>query len=213
MVMTNKKVAIALGVLAVAGGAMWLATRDNEDPARAASAATTGKAAAPTASHDSPPTHARRIDPATRTALLDAIHRAQRPDASARGGARGTGGPGASSPGARPQLADEPEVDKDYIRGQVREIIPLLTECYEKELARDPKLAGKVVVNFTIEGAPDVGGLVTESAIDADASTLESPAVRDCIQDTMYALEIAAPKGGGVVKVVYPFEFSSADGH
>ena len=34
------------------------------------------------------------------------------------------------------------------------------------------------------------------------------PAVRECIQQTMYSLEISAPSGGGQVQVVYPFKFA-----
>jgi hypothetical protein len=143
-------------------------------------------------------------------ALLDAIHRALQAPA-AHGPASASGTSSASSSGPRPALPDEPDLDKDYIRAQVRELIPLLSECYEKELEHDPKLAGSVVVNFTIEGAPDVGGLVSESSIDADKSTISNAAVRECIQETMYGLEIAAPAGGGKVEVNYPFVFRPAE--
>jgi RNA polymerase sigma factor (sigma-70 family) len=201
-VMTLNKIAIGLAVLAVAGGATWLGTRSRGDTARAAgptppASASASAASTPTAAAPGPTSHVRRIDPAARTALLDAIHRAP----------GHTGTTTTSSSGPRPALPDEPDLDKDYIRGQVREMIPLLTECYEKELEHDPKLAGSVVVKFTIEGAPDVGGLVSDSSIDADRSTLANAAVRECIQETMYGLEIMAPKGGGKVEVVYPFEF------
>jgi len=98
-------------------------------------------------------------------------------------------------------------MDKQYIRAAVREIIPLLGDCYLEGMLRNPKLAGKVVVDFTIEGEPDVGGVVGESAIDAKESDLADPAVRECIQETIYALEIDPPASGGVVRVHYPFEF------
>jgi RNA polymerase sigma factor (sigma-70 family) len=206
-VMTVKKVVIALAVLATAGGATWLGVRSRGDTARAAGPNPQATAAATTAAAPGPTAHARRIDPAARAALLEAIQRARQAPASAPA----TASTSATSSGRRPELASEPDLDKDYIRGQVREIIPLLAECYEKELEHDHKLAGTVVVNFTIEGAPDVGGLVSESSIDTDKSTLANPAVQECIQETMYALEIAAPEGGGKVNVVYPFEFRPAE--
>ncbi len=109
-----------------------------------------------------------------------------------------------------PALPPPEAIEKEYIRSSVRELIPLLVECYEEGLARDPKLGGSLVVDFTIEGEPGVGGVVGESAIDAAGSTLTDPAVSECVQETMFAIEIEPPAGGGVVQVRYPFEFRSA---
>jgi RNA polymerase sigma factor (sigma-70 family) len=206
-IMTIKKVAMALAVLAIAGGGTWLAVRGHGDAARA-DAPQSSTAAASAAS--GPTGHAHRIDRDTRATLLDAIRRAHRQDERSLPGSGLPAGQRPSSSGPRPQLAnEEPDLDKDYLRHQMREIIPLLTECYEKELVHDPHLAGTVTVKFTIEGAPDVGGLVTASSID-ESTTLSNKAVQECIQETMYALEIAAPTGGGVVNVTFPFTFSPA---
>ena len=102
-------------------------------------------------------------------------------------------------------------MDKQYIRGAVKEIVPMLSECYEEGLERNPKLAGgTVVVEFTIEGEPGVGGLVGESKIDPKATSLGDDAVLQCIQETMYALKIDPPTNGGIVQVRYPFAFSRA---
>lgn len=84
----------------------------------------------------------------------------------------------------------ESTIDKAYIRRSVRELLPLLQDCYDQGLQRDPKLAGTVVVDFTIEGEPGVGGVIGHSAIDDAASSLSDVATRECIQETMYALEI-----------------------
>lgn len=86
----------------------------------------------------------------------------------------------------------------------------MLTECYEHGVDRDPQLAGTVAVDFTIEGEPGVGGVIGQSAIDPDPAqtTLADPDVRECIQETMYALEIDPPKTGGTVHVHYPFAFA-----
>ncbi|MBA3541455.1 MAG: hypothetical protein H0T79_17720, partial [Deltaproteobacteria bacterium] len=53
------------------------------------------------------------------------------------------------------------------------------------------------------------GGVVGESAIDATQSDLADPAVRECIQETMFAIEIDPPTSGGIVKVSYPFAFAT----
>jgi len=66
-----------------------------------------------------------------------------------------------------------------------------------------------VVADFTIEGEPEVGGVVGESAI--QKTGIHDPAVLECIQETMYALEIDPPAGGGVVHVTYPFKFAASD--
>ena len=44
----------------------------------------------------------------------------------------------------------------------------------------------KLFVQFTIVGEPDVGGLVSESKIVEEGSTLKLTSVRECIRDVMY---------------------------
>jgi RNA polymerase sigma factor (sigma-70 family) len=204
-VMTLKKVVIALGALAVAGSAVWIGTRRSGDSARASSPAPV-TAAAPTKSAP----YVRRIDPETRQKLVLAIHEAWRHEAPPAPGAVPSVRSSGSTP--RPALPDEqPDLDKEYIRSCVRELIPLIAECYEQGLDRNPQLGGKVVVDFTIDGAPDVGGVVSESTIDDKESTLADASVRECIQQTMYSLEISPPEGGGQVHVHYPFTFAPAE--
>lgn len=141
----------------------------------------------------------RKIDPGSRKLLLAHIEeaRAKRAVASSSGGGSSTA----------PAL---PELSKDYIRTQVKAIVPLMLECYEAALEGDPKLAGKLVMKFAIGGEPDVGGLVETSEVDAEASTITNPEMVECMRETMYALELVAPLEGGRMDVTYPFEFSAA---
>lgn len=113
--------------------------------------------------------------------------------------------PATSSP--PPNLTATPDYGKDYIRERVRELIPLMTECYTMALERDPTLEGTVVVEMTLVGEPEVGGLVGTSEVDPEASTLLEDGFSECIRETMYALEIDPPPDGGTVRVRYPFEF------
>jgi hypothetical protein len=184
---------------------VWIGTRRSGDSARASSAA---PAAATSTATGKPAPYVRRIDAETRQKLVYAIHEAQKREAAASAPMHAGGSP-SSSTSPRPELPAGQDLDKDYIRSCVKELIPLLAECYEQGLERDPKLAGSVVVDFTIDGAPDVGGVVSESAIDDD-STLGDATVRECIQQTMYSLEISAPQDGGQVHVKYPFTFRPA---
>jgi RNA polymerase sigma factor (sigma-70 family) len=205
----NKLVVVAVGAAVVGGTAWWLGTRTHAAPsARVASAHQ------PAGSAHARPHVAKLPDKAARDALVAAIH-----EARAKRTAAPSSNPGAppsasttSSQGPAPALPDDGDLDKDYIRSAMQDLIPLLTECYEHGLERDPTLAGSVAVDFTIEGEPGVGGVVGESKIDPDPAetTLRDPDVRECIQETMYALEIDPPKNGGTVRVHYPFTFHPA---
>ena len=115
------------------------------------------------------------------------------------------------SGGASARTADGPvgELDKEYIREQMQALVPLVKECYENALREQPQLTGKLVVNFTIVAEPDIGGLVAASAIAAEDSTILDPAMRECVQETMYGAKFPPPQGGGEVYVTYPFTFQA----
>jgi TonB family protein len=74
-----------------------------------------------------------------------------------------------------------------------------LTECYQREVNRDPSLAGTVHVRFEI--AAD--GRVTASRV--TGSTVRSDAVNDCLARTVTSLHFPA-RGRAVVN--YPFVFA-----
>lgn len=102
------------------------------------------------------------------------------------------------------------ELDKEYIRQQMKALVPLVKECYENALRDRPSLEGKLTVSFTIVAEPDIGGLVADSAIAAEGSTITDSAMRECVQETMYGARFPPPQGGGEVHVTYPFTFSAA---
>lgn len=168
--------------------------------ARDAGAAAPSPDAAPA---PAPARHVRRLaDPAKRPAMLEAIRaQAERRFAEAQ----------AAAAGAPPPTLPEGDLARDYIRTSVKEITPLLVECYEQALGRDAKLAGTITVDFTIEGEPGLGGVIGDSKVREDRSDLKDPELRQCIQETMYAIEIDPPANGGVVRVSYPFTFRPGD--
>jgi hypothetical protein len=112
--------------------------------------------------------------------------------------------------GERASEAAPEDLPKDYIRDQVRALIPLLSECYTHALETDPKIAGKLVVDFAIGGEPAIGGIVEESDVDPAQSTITDAGMIECVRETMYGAEFIAPSEGGRVVVHYPFEFSNA---
>jgi TonB family protein len=72
--------------------------------------------------------------------------------------------------------------------------------CYEKQLKKNPKLAGKVKIQFTILGSGRVGDVQV-----LQDSTGE-PAVGACIKRNMKRWKFPKPDGGSVT-VAFPFVF------
>jgi hypothetical protein len=116
--------------------------------------------------------------------------------------------PGSAAPD-KEAAAALPQLDTEYIRSAITEqLLPVMTECYESALADDPKLAGKIVTEFTLIGVEDVGGVVEEASIRADESTLDSEFVRECMRESLMAVTFDPPADGGQVLVTYDFEFA-----
>ena len=100
--------------------------------------------------------------------------------------------------------ADVGTLDHHYVRERIGDIVPLVKECYENALRDSPALEGKVVVEFALSGEPGAGAVIEESKI-LEGSTIGDPSLRECVQETMYAVELRAPERGGRLVVTYPF--------
>jgi hypothetical protein len=204
----KRRGALALGGLAAAIALLvWFVTRPESPTRSQPELANTSSAGtqAQSASGDSRAAArepARKISAAERQRLLDEIRKSYRD----RNASPSSGSPSLSA-GPAPSLP-EVSVDKDFIRMSVRELIPLLSECFQEGLARDPKLQGTIVVDFTIEGEPGVGGVIGESRVDTAASDLKDATVHECVAATMHAIQIAPPPHGGTVRVRYPLAFA-----
>lgn len=106
-------------------------------------------------------------------------------------------------------------LDPQYIRDAIRDLQPLLRECYELALedARSSgreTLEGRLVTRFVIGGEPDVGGVIEESSV-MDESDLRHPLLEECFTETLFTVELPAPEEGGRVTVHYPFVFRAAE--
>ena len=95
-------------------------------------------------------------------------------------------------------------LDKEIIRRIVRRHLNEVKYCYDQALVKQPKLDGRLVVQFTIAGTGKVLASVMQS------STLSSPAVEMCVVGAIKRWEFPAPNGGGLAIVSYPFQFSPA---
>jgi hypothetical protein len=114
--------------------------------------------------------------------------------------------PGSAAP-SKLEAARLPELDPEYIREAIREqLVPVALDCYTSALQDDPKLAGTLIMNFTIVGAQDVGGVVEDASIGED-STLDSLFVSECLRESLMAVEFEPPPDGGRLEISYPVTF------
>jgi hypothetical protein len=94
-------------------------------------------------------------------------------------------------------LSSAGDLDKAIIRRYIKQHLPQIKACYEKELASKPKLSGTVSTQFIIGGDGKVSA-VSGSGL---------PPVDACVAAVIVKVVFPAPKGGGNVQVNYPFVF------
>jgi hypothetical protein len=94
-------------------------------------------------------------------------------------------------------------LDRKIIQRVIRSHTREVKYCYEQQLQKNRSLAGRVIINFTISGT---GGVVAASA---GGGTLGNSAVSKCIASRVKRWVFPEPNGGGIVRVSYPFVFSS----
>ena len=97
-------------------------------------------------------------------------------------------------------------LEKDDIRAVVRAHIPDVRECYNRGLARDKNLVGRVDVRFTIGPT----GAVSSASVQATTLPFWARFVGRCIARAARRWPFPAPDGGGSVIVSYPFVLEPA---
>lgn len=91
-------------------------------------------------------------------------------------------------------------LDKEIVRRIVRAHVNEVRYCYSQGLTRNPNLAGKLELEFTVLDDGKVGTAVVRS------STLADPQVGHCTAAA--ARRWTFPRPEKVVKVIYPFELA-----
>jgi outer membrane biosynthesis protein TonB len=129
------------------------------------------------------------------------------------GGRGGEGyGKGAANLGERkalnPTVVPKPpqvmgSLSREQIERVVRQHRNEIKFCYEQELQKNPKLAGTIKIKFTISGTGSV-----MSALVAETS-MKNAGVERCMTGKIQRWAFPEPKGGGIVIVNYPFNFSA----
>jgi len=92
-------------------------------------------------------------------------------------------------------------LDKAVIQRVVKRHINEIKYCYEKELVRTIGLKGKIIVSWLIKSDGKV------SDVKISKTTLKSERVESCIIKKIKRWIFPKPKGGGDVKIKYPFNF------
>jgi TonB family protein len=130
-----------------------------------------------------------------------------------KGDGRGTGGHGGIDLGGKGKATTKiipgkttvvGGLDKDVIAKIIRQHQNEIKYCYESELNKNPSLAGKVAVAFTIDPA----GAVSDASV--TETTLNNSTAENCMLSRIRRWKFPEPKGGGVVAVTYPWLFSPA---
>ncbi len=94
-------------------------------------------------------------------------------------------------------------LDSSAIKRVVKRNLPSIKHCYEQELRRNPKLAGKVTVEFTVAVTGAISGTEVVS------SSLNNRAVEGCIVKTIRRWRFPKPEDGDVI-ITYPFIFQAS---
>lgn len=94
------------------------------------------------------------------------------------------------------------DFDANLVVRQIRARLRAIQRCYETELRRNPSLAGKVTVQFTIVERGTI------SAASATENTTGSPAVAACVVSTIRRFRFNPGPEGGSVNFSYPFVFA-----
>jgi len=98
-------------------------------------------------------------------------------------------------------------IDPELIRKVIRENASQVRYCYEQELTLNPKLEGKVAIQWQI--GPD--GRASGCTLHSD-TTLLNEKVQQCIMSRIVTWQFPKPKGGGIAIVKYPWILRTSGG-
>lgn len=97
-------------------------------------------------------------------------------------------------------------LDPEIIAAVIKRYLSQIQYCYEQQLLVNPKLKGKVLVSFIIDGS---GATKSPQVVE---SSLRSPAAEKCMMEKIKGWKFPKPLGGGSVGVKYPFMLMSNTG-
>lgn len=92
---------------------------------------------------------------------------------------------------------------QEQVHSSVRRYLNQIRHCFDRELLRDPGLAGQIIATWTI--APD--GMVSEASI--ATNTTANQDLAGCLRRTISRMVFEEPSEGTVVLVRFPFNFGA----
>jgi hypothetical protein len=127
------------------------------------------------------------------------------------GGSHAQGGSGVGGLGAGLSLnGTGAGVSGGLTREQINRVVRRnkkdISRCFDTRAAFSPGLSGKVGMDFTINSLGRV------AAVSAGASTIKDAALKNCLSRKISTWRFDKPTGGRLVKVSYPFNFTSTQG-
>ncbi len=193
-------VMLAVVALALVSVFLWnrreLRYEATSEPVASGSAAAAGSSTTTTTTTASD--KLRRIDKPTRAALLERMRSAR---------VRGSSSP--TPPPALPALPPLPgKLAATDVRKAVRELVPLLAECYDAALPRLTKQDGGITISLLFTGEPEVGTLIQSAEITGDDNLTQDAELVECFQQTLLSIELPPMTERGEVTVTYPIKFS-----
>jgi hypothetical protein len=204
-----KRLAVVVAIAGI-GFAIWY-LRKPDKSAAAPDHAADNAPVKPSAAPAPPPPIGRvtKLAPEERKQLADRIAAAQ----SARK-SEGTSGGAAISAPAAPRLPDnlpeeETKISKTQIRDAMREVIPIVSECYEAAIPTLPDPNIEITAKMVLTGDPDIGTVIDADQIFYKDGTPLPTKLDDCLRTTFMSLALPPLAEGDKIEVHYPFRFSS----
>ncbi len=101
------------------------------------------------------------------------------------------------------------ELTRDGIKGAITAELPQIRECYDGWLQQNPKLSGKMKVQFTIAEIPgrDRAKVMRVEIADGGMGHL---AMEGCVRNVFKGMRFEKP-AGGETRVTYPLSFEAAE--
>lgn len=99
-------------------------------------------------------------------------------------------------------MADN-KVGREEIRGKIKENLSSFKDCYTEGLKANPKIGGKVVLDWDVDETGSV------KRADVKSTTMKDATVENCMVDKLKAIKFPPAPTGQIVNVFYPFVFSA----
>lgn len=140
-----------------------------------------------------------------RKLLADRIDKAR----ALRSKSSSTGSPSmATSAPAAPRLPEQATpISAVEVRTAMREVIPILAECYEAALPSLPDPRVEITAEMTLTGDPDVGTVIDAKQITGKDGQPLPAKFDDCLRSTFQTLALPPLTEGDEIEVRYPFVF------